>query len=127
MSPTWTLEKEFTFEASHQLPQHSGKCRRLHGHSWKGRLVCEGHQLHKSGSSTGMLVDFGDMKEAIEEVVEKYLDHWHLNESLSMENPTSEAVARWIYDRVKDKVPLLKAVIVDETCTCRCIYKGEKN
>ncbi len=120
---SWRLEKEFRFEASHQLPHHDGKCQRLHGHSWVGRLVCEGTSLHASGPKKGMLMDFSDMKKAIHSLVEEYLDHWHLNDSLKMESPTSEEVARWIYNQVKPRLPQLTAVILEETCTSRCEYR----
>lgn len=119
----WRLEKEFRFEAAHQLPFHDGKCKRLHGHSWVGRLVCEGTQLHETGSEKGMLLDFGRMKESIHDLLENYLDHYFLNESLKIENPTSEEIARWIYRRTKTKLPELTQVIIDETCTCRCVYE----
>jgi len=118
----WRLEKEFRFEASHQLPYHDGKCKRLHGHSWAGRLVCEADELQETGPQRGMVVDFGRMKNAINDLLENYLDHWHLNESLKIENPTSEVVAKWIYEKVKPQLPELSSVIIDETCTCRCIY-----
>jgi 6-pyruvoyltetrahydropterin/6-carboxytetrahydropterin synthase len=118
----WTLEKAFSFEASHRLPHHGGKCSRLHGHSWKGRLVCSGDVLATEGSSAGMLVDYGTMSRAIEGIVETHLDHHHLNDTLELENPTSEEVARWIYQRVKAHLPTLVAVIVEETCTSRCTY-----
>ncbi len=119
----WRLEKEFKFEASHQLPYHQGKCQRLHGHSWKGRLICEGTALNENGKSQGMLVDFGDMSAAIEPLVRDKLDHWHLNESLSLENPTAEIIAKWIFENIKMKLPSLTAVIIDETCTSRCEYR----
>ena len=118
----WTLEKEFRFEASHILPHHDGKCRRLHGHSWKGRLVCQGNSLQETGPQSGMLMDFGVMTTAVKDLLENYLDHYHLNESLQLESPTSEAVARWIFQRIKARLPELTAVVIDETCTCRCIY-----
>jgi 6-pyruvoyltetrahydropterin/6-carboxytetrahydropterin synthase len=121
----WTLEKKFRFEASHVLPHHGGKCARLHGHSWNGVLVCEGRALHTEGSQAGMLVDFDCMKQAIEPLVEEYLDHYHLNDSTGLESPTSEALAQWIYDRVKPSLPMLAAVIIEETCTSRCTYRPE--
>ncbi len=119
----WKLEKEFKFEASHQLPHHDGKCRRLHGHSWVGRLVCEGTRLQGEGAKQGMLVDFDEMKSLIQPLVENYLDHWHLNETLKLESPTSELVAQWIYQKIKPQLPSLKAVILEETCTSRCEYR----
>lgn len=117
------LEKEFKFEAAHRLPHHGGKCRRLHGHSWRGRLVVEGESLHTAGSSTGMLVDFDVLKRSVKDVVEHKLDHHYLNETLDLESPTSEEIARWVYDRLKPSLPLLVAVIIEETCTSRCEYR----
>jgi 6-pyruvoyltetrahydropterin/6-carboxytetrahydropterin synthase len=122
---TWTLEKEFRFEASHQLPEHDGKCSRLHGHSWRGRLVCQGDRLQESGPKEGMLVDFSEMGALIKPIVEEKLDHWHLNESLGMRSPTSEAIAKWIFDQVKPKLPSLVAVMIEETCTSKCWYQPE--
>lgn len=120
---TWKLEKEFRFEASHTLPHHEGKCSRLHGHSWKGKLICEGGKLQTSGSESGMLVDYGELSKMVKPLVEKYLDHWHLNESLQMESPTSEKIAQWIYEQIKPQIPLLKSVVIEETCTSRCEYR----
>lgn len=117
------LEKEFRFEASHQLIHHDGKCARLHGHSWVGRIVCEGPDLIQTGSKQGMLMDYGDMKTALEYWVEAFLDHHHLNQTLQMESPTSEAIAQWLFDNLKPALPLLTEVIVEETCTSRCIYR----
>jgi 6-pyruvoyltetrahydropterin/6-carboxytetrahydropterin synthase len=119
----WRIEKEFTFEASHQLLHHEGKCRRLHGHSWTGRLVCESNEIQTSGSSKGMVIDFGDLKKVIQPILEKYLDHWHLNETTNLENPTAEEIARWIFNKVKPDLPRLAAVIIDETCTSRVEYR----
>jgi 6-pyruvoyltetrahydropterin/6-carboxytetrahydropterin synthase len=119
----WRVEKEFRFEASHQIPSHQGKCQRLHGHSWKGRLICESDELQTSGPSAGMCVDFGEMSKAVEGLVVEYLDHWHLNDTLKLENPTAEEVARWIFERVKSKLPNLTSVVIDETCTSRAEYR----
>ncbi len=120
---TWRLEKEFRFEASHQLLRHDGKCQRLHGHSWRGKLICESHSLQSNGPQTGMVIDFSEMSKAIHPLVEKYLDHWHLNETTGLENPTAEELARWVYDRVKPHLPQLTAVCIEETCTARCEYR----
>lgn len=119
----YRLEKEFRFEASHQLPKHDGKCRRLHGHSWVGRIVVEGDRLSTDGPKTGMLIDYGDLGQAVAPLVDQYLDHHHLNETTGLENPTSEELARWIYDRLKPRIGLLKEVRVLETCTSECVYR----
>lgn len=121
----WTLEKDFRFEASHQLPKHDGKCARLHGHSWRGRLICRGRQLQETGPHEAMLIDYSEMRGAIQSLLEEKLDHWHLNDSLKMQSPTSEAIAKWIYDQVKPKLPSLLAVEIEETCTSRCRYEPE--
>ncbi|MDB6024309.1 MAG: 6-carboxy-5, 6, 7,8-tetrahydropterin synthase, partial [Verrucomicrobiales bacterium] len=52
------------------------------------------------------------------------LDHYYLNEVEGLENPTSENVAVWIWNRLKPKLPLLSEVVVAETCTARCVYRG---
>lgn len=119
------LEKEFRWEAAHMLPCHDGKCKRLHGHSWRGRIVCVGPNLHTSGPKTGMLMDYTDMKSALADMVETYLDHHYLNETLApfgIENPTSECITRWIFNWLKPKLPLLYEVIIEETCTSRCVF-----
>lgn len=117
------LTKSFRFEASHQLMNHDGKCARLHGHSWVGSVVCEGYRLNLEGPKTGMLIDYGDISKAVEPYVEKLLDHWHLNESLQTEAPTSEFIACWLYGKLKADLPNLAAVIIEETCTSRCEYR----
>lgn len=120
----WTLSKEFRFEASHQLPHHKGKCARLHGHSWVGRVFVSSAHLIQEGPETGMVVDYSRISTPIKDVVERELDHHHLNDLLK--NPTSEEVARWLFDYLEPwyashKVQL-DAVEIEETCTCRCRY-----
>jgi 6-pyruvoyltetrahydropterin/6-carboxytetrahydropterin synthase len=118
----WTLEKEFRFEASHRLPHHGGKCARLHGHSWRVRVVCSSKELHQSGPRAGMVLDYGDISEIMKPLLENFLDHYHLNESLALENPTSEEVARWIFKKIKPLLPTLNTIVLEETCTSRCSY-----
>ena len=119
----WTLTKAFSFEAAHSLPDHDGKCRRLHGHSWRGRVILQGETLNQKGAKSGMLQDFGDIKAVLDPLVAGWLDHQHLNETLPMRSPTSEEVARWIFDQLKPSLPLLVAVEIDETCTSSCRYQ----
>ncbi len=119
----FTLTKRATFEASHQLPHHDGKCARLHGHSWQVVVEVRGETLRTDGPQRGMLVDFYRIGEPLRKLVEAKLDHYHLNESTGLANPTSEELARWIYDRLALEVPLLAAVVVEETCTARAEYR----
>lgn len=119
----FTLKKEFTFEAAHKLPNHDGKCQRLHGHSWKMRLVLEGDETEKQGPKAGMLIDYAEISVIAKPFVEEHLDHHYLNETTTLMNPTSERLAVWIFNMLKPKLPLLVAVEIDETCTSCCIYR----
>jgi 6-pyruvoyltetrahydropterin/6-carboxytetrahydropterin synthase len=121
----WTLSKTFRFEAAHHLPAHDGKCRRVHGHSWVGVIEVQGDTLHTSGPKAGMVVDFYDLNAAVEPIVEAYLDHHDLNIMTDLENPTSEAIARWLFNRLVVTVPQLSAVTIRETCTSECRYAGD--
>jgi 6-pyruvoyltetrahydropterin/6-carboxytetrahydropterin synthase len=124
---TFTLRKQFRFEASHQLPHHDGKCKRLHGHSWGGTVIVEGEQLNMKGSKQGMLIDYSDISTAVKGMVEEYLDHHHLNDSVpGMSNPTSENIAKWCFDYLDKRLPMLAAVQIDETCTASCVYRPTK-
>jgi len=116
------IYKEFRFEAAHRLPNVPAghKCARLHGHSW----VAEIHLCGPVGEESGWILDFADVKQAFAPLEER-LDHNYLNEIEGLENPTSEHVAKWIWDRLVPSLPLLSKVVVRETCTSGCIYQGE--
>ena len=115
------LRKSFQFEAAHALPHvPSGhKCRRLHGHSFVVEIVVEGPM----DPQFGWVMDYADIKAAFKPLWEQ-LDHHSLNEIPGMENPTSEVVAVWIWDRLKPLLPLLTEIVVAETCTAKCVYRG---
>lgn len=117
-----SLTKSFTFEAAHLLPNvpEGHKCRRLHGHSYTIRLILEGEVDEK----IGWLIDFADVA-AVFEPVRGRLDHYYLNEIEGLENPTSEVLAKWIWDRIAPDLSMLTAVVVEETCTNRVEYRGE--
>jgi 6-pyruvoyltetrahydropterin/6-carboxytetrahydropterin synthase len=121
----WILKKKFDFEASHILTGHDGKCARLHGHSWKGEIEVEGMELVPSGPQKNMLIDYGILAKILDPIIEA-LDHQHLNVVLDEQNPTSEFIAFWIFDKLKKYFPkdgiYLRAVIIEETCTSSCRY-----
>jgi 6-pyruvoyltetrahydropterin/6-carboxytetrahydropterin synthase len=114
--------KEFTFEAAHRLPivPQDHKCARLHGHSYQVAVHVEGDV----DKEAGWVIDFADISSAMKPVLAR-LDHYYLNEVDGLENPTSEGVARWIWDRVSRSLPGLSQVVVHETCTSGCTYRGE--
>ncbi len=120
----WIIYKEFRFEAAHRLPNYDGKCSRLHGHSWVGRIHIKGNQLVNQGSQQGMLIDYGEISQYIQPLLDNFLDHYYLNETTGLENPTSENISRWIFEKLeKVGLPGLYAVEIRETCTSGCIYK----
>src|SRR3954463_7239806 len=116
------LEKDFTLECAHRLPRvpEGHKCARMHGHSFRVTVKVAG-QLDER---TGWLQDYAELSRAFAPIHEA-LDHRCLNDVSGLENPTSEVLARWIFDRLRPELPLLAAVTVAETCTARCIYRGE--
>jgi 6-pyruvoyltetrahydropterin/6-carboxytetrahydropterin synthase len=118
----WLLQKRFAFEAAHKLPSHDGKCARLHGHSWVGYVGVAGSRLQTEGAKAGMLIDYSEIKAAFKPLLNMYLDHHYLNDTLNLENPTSELVAKFIYDHLARTIPNLQFVRIDETCTSRCTY-----
>jgi 6-pyruvoyltetrahydropterin/6-carboxytetrahydropterin synthase len=113
--------KEFSFEAAHRLPNAppDHKCARLHGHSFRVEL----HVSGPVGEKTGWILDFAEIKQAWRPL-EKELDHHYLNEIPGLENPTSEHLARWIWKRLELALPGLSSVLVRETCTSGCVYRG---
>ena len=69
------------------------------------------------------VIDYAEISEAFKPLWEQ-LDHRYLNEVPGLENPTSEMIAVWIWDRLKPALPLLTEVVVAETCTASCAYRG---
>jgi 6-pyruvoyltetrahydropterin/6-carboxytetrahydropterin synthase len=116
------LFKEFSFEAAHRLPKvpATHKCARLHGHSFKVAVHVEG----PVDADTGWVRDFADLSRAMEPLLD-CLDHHYLNEVEGLDNPTSEVLVRWIWDRLRLSLPDLSQVVVHETCTSGCVYRGE--
>lgn len=114
--------KEFTFEAAHRLPHVPAghKCSRLHGHSYRVEI----HVRGPVGAHSGWIMDFSDIKEAFAPLHAR-LDHYYLNDVEGLENPTSENLARWLWQRLRPALPQLSRVVVRETCTSGCIYAGE--
>jgi 6-pyruvoyltetrahydropterin/6-carboxytetrahydropterin synthase len=114
--------REFTFEAAHRLPfvPDGHKCARLHGHSYRVEIRVRGPVAAESG----WVIDFADISAAFKPL-HTVLDHNYLNEVPGLENPTSENLARWIWEKLEGAIAGLAEVVVRETCTSGCVYRGE--
>lgn len=113
--------KEFTFESAHRLPHvpQGHKCQNLHGHSFRV-------EVHISGPvdpMVGWIIDFAEIRAAVHPVI-AVVDHRYLNEIEGLENPTSENLAMWFWERIRPNLPLLSKIVVRETCTSGCVYSG---
>src|SRR2546430_3772710 len=115
------LRRTFQFEAAHLLPKlpATQECHGLHGQSFQAEIVVAG----ECDPQLGWLMDYADISEAFKPLWEQ-LDHRYLNEIPGLENPTSENIAVWIWERLRPKLPLLSEVIIAETCLSRCVYRG---
>ena len=105
------LFRVFQIEAAHYLPNvpEGHKCRRMHGHSFR----IEVHVSGPVGAKTGWVMDFADLKKAFQPLFDQ-LDHHCLNDIEGLENPTSENLARWVWQRLQPGLPGLKKVCVQD-------------
>lgn len=112
----------FQIEAAHRLPNvpQGHKCSRIHGHSFR----IEVHVNGSVGETSGWVMDFADLRQAFQALYDQ-LDHHYLNEIEGLENPTSENLARWIWQRLEPGLPGLSKIVVQETCNAGCIYRGD--
>ena len=115
------LFRVFQIEAAHRLPNvpEGHKCARLHGHSFRIEI----HLSGPVGADTGWVMDFADLRQAFQPLFDQ-LDHQYLNDVDGLDNPTSENLARWIWQRLSADLPLLSRVVVQETCNAGCVYSG---
>lgn len=113
--------KLFHIEAAHRLPNVPAghKCARLHGHSFR----IEVHVAGEPATDSGWIMDFADIKAAFAPLYAQ-LDHHYLNEVPGLENPTSEHLAKWIFEHLKPALPALDRIVVHETCTSGAVYAG---
>ena len=116
----YSIKVEENFSSAHNLREYKGKCEELHGHNWKIEVVAAQDRLDKSG----MVLDFKYLKKKLNTVLEK-LDHRYLNRIPYFKkfNPTSENIAKYIYDCLKSQIPSVKTVTVWENNTSCATYE----
>ncbi|GGD19926.1 6-carboxytetrahydropterin synthase QueD [Pontibacillus salipaludis] len=94
------VSKEFTFDAAHHLHCYEGKCKNLHGHTYRVVFGISGYT-----DDIGIVMDFGDIKQIWKEQIEVHLDHRYINETLPLMNTTAENMVVWIYEKMAGALP----------------------
>ncbi|MBU8905243.1 6-carboxytetrahydropterin synthase QueD [Desertibacillus haloalkaliphilus] len=123
------ITKEFTFDAAHHLHCYDGKCKNLHGHTYKLVITVSGYV-----NDVGISVDFGDIKRIYNETIKAKLDHRYLNEVLPNMNTTAENMIVWIWEQLdarlheeglKQRGHRLEELVLYETPTSSAVLKRE--
>ena len=115
----YKIKIEGDFSSAHNLRGYKGKCEELHGHNWKVEVVLASSKLDK----IGMVMDFKFIKEKLNRLLD-LLDHKYLNNISHFKkvNPTSENIAKYIYDQLKKEIPSLNYVTVWESDKASATY-----
>ena len=117
------VKKHFKFDAAHKLERHKGKCKNLHGHTWKGWVSVWAEKL----DGNHMVMDFAELKGTIDSVIDKF-DHKYLNDVIDCDQTTSEIMAEIIYHEIKHKLErpkqriFIRSVCIIETDGSEAIY-----
>lgn len=117
----YKIKVEGFFSAAHNLRGYKGKCEELHGHNWRVEVAVSSNALDQ----TGLLMDFKALKKHLNSCLEK-LDHKYLNRlpDFKKANPTSENIAKYIYDTLKARVKQISAVTVwENNSSCATYYE----
>ena len=112
------ISKRFRVEAAHRLPRYRGPCFELHGHSYELHVTLE----MPIDPETGMTLDFFVLEAAVKTRILDRLDHKNINDTL--DNPTAENIAIWIWDQLKPDFPQLAEIRLYETPDSSVTYRG---
>ncbi len=114
------IYKQFTFDSAHFLPRvpEGHKCGNMHGHTYTLTVFIEGEP-----DNQGWIMDYADLKKDIQPIIE-LIDHKVLNNISDLNNPTSELLSIWLWNRIKPLLPGLKKIELKETPTSGVIYEG---
>ena len=113
------LSKRFRFEAAHRLPRYEGPCFHLHGHSYELHVTLE----MPVDPESGMTLDFFRLEEVVRDRILSRLDHKNINDTL--DNPTAENIAIWIWNELKPVFPAMIEIKLHETSDSSVTYRGE--
>jgi 6-pyruvoyltetrahydropterin/6-carboxytetrahydropterin synthase len=111
---------EFEFDAAHNLPNYAGKCERLHGHTYRLQVFCQA----PVNPSTGLAIDFAEVKRVVRARVVDVLDHTYINETIPISS--AENIAVWSWGRLLGAGLPLYEIRVYETPGCFVVYRGEE-
>ena len=116
------LTKDFSFEAAQTLPNvpPEHKCGKMHGHSFRMEISVEGDV----DPATGWLYDHALISRAMDPLLDQ-LDHSYLNDIPGLDNPTIENMCRWFWEKLERQLPGLAEIVIHETPTARCSYRGK--
>lgn len=136
----YCLKTEHSFDAAHFLAGYQGKCKNIHGHRWRVVVEILGEKLIEDGQKRGMLIDFGDLKKEVKELVEKF-DHTFIYEAGSLKEqtllalkeeqfhlmevafrPTAENLSRYFFEKMQEKGYTVFRVEVYETPNNCAVY-----
>ena len=115
--------RQFRFHAARHLPnlEDSHICKKIHGHTFNLTVYIKGN----INNQTGFIIDFFDIDKIVTKNIIKSIDHKLLNDIADLENPTSEILCKWIWDKLKTKISGLNKIILSEDHGTGIIYSGE--
>jgi len=119
------LKRKYEFHAARKLTSLEEKhpCSKLHGHTFSVKIKVAGNKI----TNEGWIMDFYHIDACFKNKVHKELDHKYLNEIEGLSNPTTEHIAMWIWNQLKNDLINLHSVSVSEGSSYGCTYFGEKN
>lgn len=137
----YILKAEHSFDSAHFLAGYEGKCGNIHGHRWRVQIEVQSETLVEGGQLDGMVIDFGDLKKDVKEIVD-YYDHTLIIQEGTMREetlkciiqdgfkvinvsfrPTAENFAAFFFKIMKDKGYNVKRATVYETPTNSAVYE----
>ena len=115
----YELKAQLYFSAADHLLNYDGACENQHGHNWLVEAYVSGTELDDSN----ILIDYKVLKKELKSVID-ILDHKDINELEDFRgvSPSSEILAKYIYDKLKVRIPLLSKISIWETSTSCASY-----